>query len=60
MTNLTLKFGNDYSRINSVLLPYLFWDAIAYICVVLILLLIPNSQVMWPWQNWLINKTPMN
>ena len=45
-----------YSRINSVLLPYLFWDAIAYICVVLILLLIPNSQVMWPWQNWLINK----
>ena len=39
------------SRIKSVLIPYLLWDCIAYICVVIILLVIPKSQKLWVSKN---------
>ena len=38
-----------YSRINSLLIPYLLWDCIAYICVVIILLVTPRSQIQNLW-----------
>ena len=45
------------SRIKSILLPYLLWDIVAYLCVVLILLLIPKSQTLWPWFNFRVSPS---
>ena len=45
------------SRIKSILLPYLLWDIVAYLTVVLILLVIPKSQELWPWFNYRVSPT---
>ena len=55
--NITLTGKRIRSRIKSILLPYLLWDIVAYLCVVLILLLIPKSQTLWPWFNFRVSPS---